>query len=490
MSITVREAVFTETGTYNDMPLRPYRTQSNGGVIQQFQENTEFGEMISPDTLSSVASSFIRPDSEIHGYAQIDNGWGNRRCRFALTLEHRNMQGTVTSLQVLTGYTDHPGVNLAGSDVDPNMRLYFNNSVTQRLTHEEVNGVRRPMLRNTDAVHVLTADFTPAFDQSDNNYYTMCPEDVFTTMGRMEMGNMVQDERASFGGCGVKLSRRQNNSTPHYVSDLLNTYQTLSSDPSLPASNFSGMMKKAKGTVEEPTFSKTAFFSELGRLQTSFTEGGSITYREMCELDPNFDRIAEFYMNQGVQQNNGGARLHMRGETAEWDGRAGAQETTAATVINNSLPSIMMELMLKRVAFTATNRTIDGRFEIRVADARAFGDVDPGPYMNAFLRRLEVEVLRIVSSNNNLDCWVEVVADVVGENHINVSLDGYPAIPFVCPTFCDARISPVLADSRSLLEEVSYDASILMDNLGVSHGEPTSFDDFGGMNNGKPASII
>lgn len=475
----ITKAIFVETGTYNDMSLRPYQTNLDVNIVNQFQELTDYGRSVTPDNLGSVAGHFLRPSTEPGVAVNIANGWDLPRLRFMIEIHHPSTAGMAGTRQIVTGYTDYVGVANNGA-VDQNMRLHFNNVITLRQVQDETPFGTQTRSHVADASHILTGQFQPtAFGQPNQSLFTMRPGDIFGSMAVSFLGDETLDTRPSFGEGPVKKSKRRHGSAPEYVSKVVEAYENTMKDDDAVSDDYMRIMNRAKGQVSDSPVSADPFLMEINK-RTSFSEGGSMTYGELNAMYNTLDQVAQVILAKSVVS-SGGPQSHQRGSTEYWHGSN--TETITATVLSNSVPSIMMDLMLTRVAFMATNRTLGGDYDIRLVDARSFSDgIDLTPYLQRFVARLEVEILRGLSRNNLIDFEITMTVDVLGETHVTVSMAGGPKYDYVTPSFCDALMAPVLTNNNANLAAIGNDIEQLVSNIGTVYGSPQPIYTGGGSN--------
>ena len=98
------------------------------------------------------------------------------------------------------------------------------------------------------------------------------------------------------------------------------------------------------------------------------------------------------------------------------------------------------------------------------------------------MARLEVEVLRGLSSNNMIDFEISMTVDVLGETHISISMAGGPKYDYVTPSFCDALMAPVLTNNNDNLRAIGNDIEQLVSNIGTVYGAPQPINSGGGSN--------
>lgn len=482
MNSQVTKLLFTETGTYNDMPIRPLYSHLEAPELQMFQEVTQGGKQLTANHLARVAPMMLRPKTEIEGIANIANGWGERRFRFMMEVRHGGVMGSQV-LQYLTGYTDHAGIGHAGT-LDPQMRLFFNNTLTVRGVVESTP--LGNMMRSTvaDASHVLVGNYRPTFGSQDIGHRTLRPEDVFATMGHSILGSGdVMDLRTSFAG-GIMKSRRSNGSAPIWLSKTLQAHKTAFNDDTNNANDYGQLLDDARGATQEGLISQDGFLSQLQRFQTSLVEGGSISYGELCAVSPGLDNIVHVFPITQVQRQK--EYIHSAGDTRNWTGQDPA--TIVATTLSYSVPSIMMDMMLTGIHFMATNQTLDGSVRITPLGAQSFAEgIDLTPYIQHFMVRLDLEVLSGLFSNNLIDYNIEMGVDILGETMIKVSIGGNPQEVFVIPSFADALCAPIITLSGNTLSHLAYDIDNLVNNLDTIHTNTNS--SFGALNNGFSTTL-
>lgn len=462
----ITKLLMVETGTYNDMAYRPFQTQVDLPTLQTLQEATMGGSKITPENISGIAGGLLRPTAQAQGVVNIPNGFAEPRFRFLMELEFTGINGTSTR-QVFTGYSDYLGIS-HGGHIDPNMRLFFNTAISMRVVPDySASGLIHRATVN-DASHILLGEYNPSMHRGFNNmgHYTMRPEDLFCSMQANFLGNAeqepVMDMRTSFGVGAIKKSRRSNGSAPVFLSKTMNAMKS-AMDATDGAGDFPEILDRAAGQVREQLISNDPFLKTLQQ-QTQLMEGGSITYGELMAISPDLDGRAVVILAKGVaaQQN------HMVGQTEHWMGSS--METVTATTLSHSVPSIMMDLMLTKITFSATNRTLDGQFHIQIMQCEGFSqNVDLSPYLDMFVNRLQVEILRDLTLNNAIDIALTMAVDVIGETRIDIGMNGNPTIPYATPSFCDSLTAPVIASSQQHLNSLSMDIENMREALGVHH---------------------
>lgn len=73
--IYVSKSLFVESGTYQPMSLRTYRSNVTEDLTNRFSDITESGKLLGKNSLSSIASEILTPSSAPTASLTIDEGW-------------------------------------------------------------------------------------------------------------------------------------------------------------------------------------------------------------------------------------------------------------------------------------------------------------------------------------------------------------------------------------------------------------------------------
>lgn len=452
-SFNITKLIIFPTGTYDQMVSRPYETNLDYQTVQRFEEATGGGANTSPEAISGVASNIIRPKAQHEGAVNIPNGWGERRLRFMMEILYPGSMGA-DRIQILTGYTDYAGVTPSGA-VDPNMRLYFNSSV--ELTSFEMNtpSGRRHGTRMVGAEQFVNPNWNPSAFMAGQTGFTMRPEDLFSTMESSTLeGAEVFNFRTSGSG-GMKLSRRNNLLAPQYISRVMGAYRNAMDNHEMAGSS-EELYHSAMGSVREREVSSNTFLLYMTK-QSQLRENGCLSFGELEAMDQDLHHKTQYiHPDQRMM-----SMLPQAGQYEHWNGTT--IETVAATMLSGSVPALLTELLMTKITFMATNETLDGNFEIKVLGLEAFNNqLDMTPYVQRFIARLEIEVMRDLTRNNQMTTMLEMSVNLLGDTHIKISMNGQPAMEYITPTFCDSLTTPVLTNSRQTLDTVSHDFETLL----------------------------
>lgn len=476
--ITITQLVLMETGTYDNMYLRPYEAKDGHRELTTLQEATRFGQNMSPSAVSGVVGDILRPTATPLGNIHVVNGWGNKRFRYFMRLRDTDMQGREFE-QYLTGHTDQPGGSYLTGNIDPNMRFYINQSIRMLSSLQMMDFGRQSVSRIESAQHVFFNQFTPGMeDMARRSVNLQRPQDVFSTLQTSEHRRVSEnffDPRTSFAQENLKLSKRQNAVAPTFLSSVLQANAAAQANADYedsPAKTYGN----AEGFVRERAYSEDSALFELHR-RTSFENGDSFTFRELMDLCPHLPTVTklitptEMYEQQAAMNPN--MPVIAPYQAGQFDGWRGQDIYTVwASILSNSIPPLMLDCMLANVGFTIHNHTIAGTYDVRWFYAQPFGqNLDGKMLIDNFGFRLMHETLPVLLGSNPTAFSITGHFDVLGESRLEISLDGQPSVPFATPTFADALFSPVVTVGQDRVRDLSDKLEFFTDNLlGVNVG--------------------
>lgn len=486
----ITKLIMVETGTYNDMVVRPYQSHLDERGVSLYQEATEGGRNFAPEALSGIAGNILRPNSQVAGQAKIANGWDMPRYRFLIEAEAPLGQGAEL-VHIITGYTDYNGVNPQTGSIDPRLRLFFNNEIVVRTTQ-----IRTPTGRQSRQAVSEAAQIIPTADASQTGAFPgempnlLRPKDLVNSMSTSILGDEDVVDLRTVPCMGPTSSRRDNANSSVYMSRTLKALES-AYGPEMddPGRSMEDIYDSAKGSLQEPSLNHNQFFEILLQM-TDYQQSGSVAWSDFCRVFPDADPVSVFItrgeaMRQWRHDENPAAFTPERGQSEAWVGST--PETIAATILSHAIPSIMMDLMITQVAFVATNETVEGKFVVELREANSFSkNLEMGPYLQRFLDRVEWEVLRDVSNNNQMGINLQMRCDLLGDSVMTISMNGGPDIDYVVPSFSDALIAPVVGGSRDVLNNLAHDMETLYSNGATVHAtqqQATMFD----YNSGGPA---
>lgn len=451
--------LMVRTNTYNDQVIRPFQTTMNSGLFEQVKEATRYGEVITSTALAGVAGSILRPQAQAAATIQMHNGWDTHRLRFMLAVTVPMGQNGAVH-EVITGYTDHYGTSADGQSMDPNMRLFFNNAVTLNsalIPHAGLGNVTQ--MRVSEATHLLTPP--PGLSSGSLvDTHTMRPEDVMNVISTSMITDGGRlDMRSNFTMSPVKKSYRANGLAPDYLARTMKAVDTATQVDATMEHNT--LYQEARGILREPLLQQDLFIQIIAH-KTRFKECGYITYGELCAVFPETEAVRKMIIPGQAQQQQ--SMAPQRGASEYW--HVPTNESVVATMLSHSVPAIMMDLMLTKVTFHATNATLNGQPDIQIRDHRGFADgMDMTPYVQRFMQRFLMEVMADLTHSNRFQVDVAMSCNILGDSFIQISLSGGPKIDYVTPSFCDALFSPLITTDTMALHTLAHDIDVINNNL-------------------------
>lgn len=483
--LSITKLVMVETGSYNDMYARPFRTQVTNQTINQFQEVTQGGSVITAAALSGIAGNIVKPSAEPSGQIMIPNGWRERRFRFMLEVLINTGAGADIK-EVLTGYTDFLDPSFSGH-LDPRMRMYFNNSLMIRtLNYGTPHGVVS-QASVSEVAHILIPPSTAGFHDVRNPYdiTTMRPEDVMGAISTRFLSDITGDYRCKFVD-GAKKSNRSNGLAPEYVSRMMQAVTLAHKDERNLVGDHANMYANARDMIRDPMISKDQFLGMLA-METpdddNYKVTGSVAFGWLCRKFPGLEQqVMAIRQGQTQQTFNTGT-----GAGEHW--HVTTTEAVMATSLSQSVPAVMLDHMITKLIFVASNETMDGSFNIQIRNAASFTDgIDMSPYIELFMQRLRVEILSDLTNNNLFALRLAMSVDILGETRITIGLAGQPEVEFVTPSFCDGLFVPVITNQHDNLNAIAEDIDTLYNGArtrqhpihptapsGGMYEQPTSF---------------
>jgi len=125
------------------------------------------------------------------------------------------------------------------------------------------------------------------------------------------------------------------------------------------------------------------------------------------------------------------------------------REVQLATILQQAVPGIMMDLALAGIVFKATNRTIGGQMFVEVYNWQDFpsltgAQIDMTDFIQTFKHRLLTEVLVDLSFSGQADFAVNMNVDLLGETIIELEWNGGEPHRLCVPSFADALLTPLV----------------------------------------------
>jgi len=441
--------------SYNDIYQRSFEVKANYNDLTKLesifaQHNVHNNQPLTDLTLAMCMPEVMSISDHTTGKVEIPYGWGTQRLRFLMEVE-TDLGGMIIS-SYLQGYSEYSDPSMFGK-VDPNMNFYINGlTVVHRMidpiTHQQVVVPKTSYNVVTDLAGGARYSEVDLFNSTSNNLKLVRPVDVLEDIQMGEMyGNTPTYNTTGSIGNGANLSARANNDSIKYFTKTINGIIT---GKALTGNNedMTNVMSNAVGQVTEDMLNDNPFISELGRITGEITPT-SFTLNVLDKMDPNV-------VLDMVGGSNSIGIVDFTHAILDTEHTAAMLqptiETKIATLVAHSMSSMLAENMLTGISLSMTNMS-----GMAVAGYTKIESFIPGvnhiAYVNKLLARVENILMPEITYNNQLLVEIHVIADLIGDTTVAVSLNMQPLVPFRFPTFSDGLYTPVISDTahRALL---------------------------------------
>ncbi len=476
VNLSVKNFIMVQTGSYQEQHLRPFAVNATKQALDALTEATNFGTNLGVAAVQEIASDIIQPVANTEGMIGIDQGWRSRRFRFLMKVEesHPFIHGTTTQ-RIFFGYTDQCDASF--NHLDPEMRIYFNSEtvISQSIENTPAGPVYKSNIASANQIiSPVGYDIKPANAFNYDTLHLIRPEDIFS----LSQTNIVAQKLSSSGaidgpihrsidhrtlsgpGSGYKYSKRRDTSPTRYLSNTLGSYQQA-------VKEYNDNSLDGADTSVETLLGEAAAFSRNSQLYTNtflavlrdragYMEKGFVTLRELQDMfpetrDPN---ILMYSMDNGQSMR----KVNLAEDSQGW---GGADYTSiGASLIAQTVPSIMMDSFFRSISFSVTNGTGPNNylFDLNPNMTKSIIDnVNMMPYIHEFERRLSIDTLNSISRGNQLPFRLIVSSDLAGDTVIDISVGGESMARYIAPTFSDSLFSPVVTRDVNLPGTVSND---------------------------------
>lgn len=471
-SLQIVKLIITETGTYNPMYSRPYQTELDGQTQKILVDRvmSSPNQQITGNMLSGLASAFITPSATPEAGVNITSGWGEKRCRFIMEAIVSYAVGT-TVKQYIQGYTDHVGVNMSGA-VSPDMEFYVNSVTTTRVSSRMTPMGMQTIEQVVENNQVLADNnFGHMYQPGQNRL--MRPQDVFSNIasshlpgnfqsdgGPVGMNNLY-DSRTVLKSEAVK-SQRANCLPGTYAAKLLNSYAKASAGIEF-NQNETDIVEQARGFTMESIAARDPLMAALTTI-TNRAVSNRFTMRELLMLDPTVGKVTNIAVSGHTQKVEG----HQAGQTAFWGSTD--RSTQAAAILSQAVTALMMDLMISKIVFKASNHEGGNRMDVFILSANSMGQMDMTQNYEIFKQRLVHEVLNDLTYGNSVSLMLQMTVDLLGETWTSISLGAEPLTDYVTPSFCDTLFVPVVTRNEQIVANMASDFDSLNQHIKAEMG--------------------
>lgn len=464
-NIGIRQLQLIETGTYNQMFVRPYSVNFDGAVCAQLSDRImRAGRDVGDTLLAGLTSEVLKPAANCEAPALIPNDWNTKRVRFMLVIDFTHRTGSKGTYWI-QGYTSHAGVSPTGF-IDPNMVFYANScTVTgEQQMLSPMGVITEEVLR--ESFQILRGNGGDIFTQN-NLVYSMRPEDIFYAMQRAHLdynqelsANGVHDCRSVLSSRPF-ISNRKSNIPSHYMGKVMNN-SLMHTQMAQYLDDTEDVQRRVQQSLQEHPLYENMFFHFISNSRPG-SPANEFTLNELIKLQADLANRTRFIKLTEYMRAHSALPTPEAGNSAHW---AGVDIVTQkAAFLIESIPAIMMQSLMSVVSFRATNFGMHGQNQIVFSDIRSISKVPNTTIAALFKNLFEQMILPDITMGGMIPYSLEMSCDVSGDTWVTLQLDTQPAMTFSAPSFSDSLYSPVITTSRDHFEETGYKMNTLISHI-------------------------
>ena len=431
-----------ETGRYGSQYSRPYQTVGSSEVLENLTNRInevsrgDSSMRIGGGLIAGLSGGLVVPSANWERELTIPNGWSEQRLRFMLEVHVESALST--EIYYFQGYTEFVGISMTGV-IDPDMVFYINSFLRVNRARD-YSGLSSAGYRDIIAETAQVID--GRFHSSNTGMvYGLRPEDLFVgvqsaylsdSLRGLNEGNVV-DTRLNHAS-DVFRSKRNNAIPSNFLGSVIENYRTAMSLADF-GQGTEDIYSRAIQTSHEASPYENPFIRAISE-RKGMQNVTFFTMNDLAYLDPNAPSNTTFSpVTEAVS-------LAQPGDTDGWG--SALLETQLATIVSNAVSGLMVENMFISIAFHTTNMTINGAPYTEIIHGQGVTTADMRQYYGNFITRFETEVMPDITMNNTIPVDIIVSADLYGDTHIDLSLEGKPPVPYITPSFADALMTPVV----------------------------------------------
>lgn len=469
---------FLEQPGFSNQEVRPLSVSLDQRKFDRLQDLSQNGRNFSAAAFEDVAPDILRPSARSEGAALIPDGWNSPRLSFMLDVSLMNNFSMVERRAIITGYTDHYGVTERNGQpvFDPRMRLYFNN-----ITYLAVNVVKTPggdlqRVSTINSEQVMRPTIVPQSASPAHREFSMRPTDVMVVSGSAEMmqqqNTYVENYLATFHD-GVKLNDRRDMCPSEYLSRTITKYARANQQVDGDVYDTVSIAESAAQMLNtNPVMRNDLIVLLQNKLQFNNIDAdiGSISYSELCSLDPNTDRIAQM---ANLKPQPRMQRCSMMNDSRSWNGAD--NETIAASMISQVLPSLIHQYSLGKIRFDVTNDTVNGAVIFGWKDLKGFNQsLDMSTRAPMLQDAIICQIFNPITAHGQMVASLTVDCDITSHLDILISLNHGPIQPFGCATCADQLFTQFVTRDYNNVAQMASDISTIAQEMSQLQYQPSS----------------
>lgn len=467
-NMAVRSMQLIETGRYQPMYYRPYEVNADGAIYKTMADRlARCPNSAAAGVLAGVASQAVMPSATPRGELLIPNSWNERRVRFMLAVDFEYITG-LKGTYWIQGYTSYSGVTQSGH-VDPDMTFYANSFTTTTQTPIPTPfGIQmNEVIRET--VQILSGPSHTDIFSPNNLLYAMRPEDVYHSMQLSQMTygtnlttNDISDTRAVVNFMPF-VSKREHNIPTDYLGKMISSYVQ-----SRELSEFGGdgrdLITMASAAARDKSLRENMFFQFISSRRTG-TNMNQFTIGDLAALDPQVTSKIVYFRISDIMKVSNSTPIPDGGNSEHWNGAD--LVTQLASMLAESVPAIMLQSLISVASFRSTNHDIGGRHTMVFSNLRSISQVEAQTLASMFQNLFEQRILPDLTMNGMMSYMLDMTCDIAGDTWITLQVDGYPALTFSVPSFCDSLFAPVLTRDLTHFNDTTVKFDQMLNYIGT-----------------------
>lgn len=457
-----------DSGRYQDQIRTPYRAQFREDLADELIEGVARTmrpkETVHNRTFLGVATDFLAPDLSERRVAHIENGWGERRKRWILLLEHRTRQGQ-RYMQYITGYSRDDDIVSHGGKFDEQAVMYINNSIMfAEKTFADSSGRQRSVWSPKYNNQIIAdRQYRGAVNSRGSFSHLMRPHDVYQHIGVMSYMNEMQSSRViastAVANTEAQASRRSNNDPTSYLSNILGQYSRNLTQNAHVGAPHEIVVDKAFRNCAETSINSDPFLDFLRRRNNSVNHTSEFELGDLLNLDPDMPQID--YVVQEAMVIDHSARntlfvdVNHTEESLDW--RATTPHNELGKILANTMPGLLVDNALAAMGLVIDNDTRDGSWNFTPSNCHGWiRDMEMTSAMDAVIYGIIDTVLDPWNSRRDAGIEMVLYCDVAGDTTMHITIEGVTE-RLVLPTFTDHLNPPVLGGE---IDDVANIASV------------------------------
>jgi len=454
--VKITKLILSEVQGYKDQFIRSFEVNAGHEQIERLENVVDKSRSlgtknIKPIDIANSVPDIMLPSAVPVGKVDIPYGWGEKRYRFFMEVIEPNPTGYGENVVILQGYTEYPGVILDKDLVDDRMRFYVNSLYKLHRAFDPNTGtlIARVLLQ-LSILHLpnggleindLTHQHYPGMLPNQNHAVAIRPEDLLVTINAQYSMDIPKTNIVPQGTLIQPVDTDKTLSLPAYHISKTITGVLNAREISEQTYSDADILDNSISFVRSDNRFKSKF---MGIISTMYgmRETNTFTFADLKKIDPNVDRIKEIYAR------GPGVVTSQQPIMDSEDLYLSNIENRLATMLVESLSSLLSENLLSSITLTFTNET--GQFDTRVFGAETFVD---GIITSEFAEKVRIKfesmVAPVLTQGNQMLVNVIVNANILGDTIVDISVNNNPNVVFRIPTFADSTFSPLIADKAT-----------------------------------------